>query len=210
MGHARAHDAESENCNAWFCHGFTHHDRTHHVSLIMLHSSQRDDANKNWFRFVYTHRVSQRAAVTLDGDLHDISVLQANMVAKTEAVRSKEMNVDVSRPAVSFKLKMMMLNVAQAVAHLGFPGAESLGPVNISISLDRRRNGNGFEFRINHELGSQRAGTEFRTREVLHVRTMRCRCPCGTTREEFRCLLRVGCRLRLPNGTFSCCRSDPP
>ena len=47
-----------------------------------------------------------------------------NTGSETQAVGSKEMNVNVTRPAVRLKLEMMMLNILQAVAHFGFAGAE--------------------------------------------------------------------------------------
>ena len=48
----------------------------------------------------------------------------ADAGAEAQAVCAKEMNVYVPRPAVSLKLKVMMLKVVQAVAHLHFTGSK--------------------------------------------------------------------------------------
>ncbi|MFZ0859856.1 MAG: hypothetical protein WAN18_04175 [Candidatus Sulfotelmatobacter sp.] len=43
--------------------------------------------------------------------MHDISILQMNVIAKAETVRSKEVSVDVSRSTVGLELEMMVLNI---------------------------------------------------------------------------------------------------
>jgi len=73
--------------------------------------------------------------------LHDISILKANVVAKTETVCSKEVDMNLSRPAVPFKLEMMVLNILQAVTHFGFSSAKGLAPKDIPIPFDRRGHG---------------------------------------------------------------------
>ncbi len=88
------------------------------------------------------------------------------MVAETEVVRSKEVNVHVSRTTVSFKFEMMMLNVAQPMAHFGFAATERLGPLNTPVPLDRRGYGDGVKFRINHQFWSERTGAELGARQV--------------------------------------------
>jgi hypothetical protein len=43
--------------------------------------------------------------------------LQTNLIAEAEAIRPKEVNVNVSGPAVALKFEVMMLNILQAVTH---------------------------------------------------------------------------------------------
>jgi hypothetical protein len=88
-------------------------------------------------------------------------MLQMNTAAETEAVRSEEVYVDVSPPAVSFVFEMMVLDVSQAMAHFGFTAAESIGPMDVSFPFDGHVNRHGLEFWINHKFGSERTGAEF-------------------------------------------------
>jgi hypothetical protein len=50
------------------------------------------------------------------------------MIAETEAVRPKKVHMDVPRPAVGFEFEMVMLDILQAMAHLGFTRTERLDP----------------------------------------------------------------------------------
>jgi hypothetical protein len=113
--------------------------------------------------------VSQRAPITFDGNLHDVSMLQTNVIAETQAVRSKEVYVDVSPAAVSFIFEMMVLDVLQAMAHFGFTAAESFGPMDISFPFDGHGYRHGFEFRINHKFWPKRTGAEFGASEIKVV-----------------------------------------
>ena len=130
------------------------------------HSSQRNHINKCRFRIIYADRVSQRAPVAFDGNLHDVSLLQTNVIAEAQAVRSKEVNVDISTAAMSFVFEMMVLDVSQAMAHFGFTAAECLGPMDIAFPFDGCGYGNGLEFWIDHKFWSKRTGAKFGAGEV--------------------------------------------
>jgi len=53
----------------------------------------------------FSNNVAQRASIAFCGDLHDVSILQANMVTEAEAIGSKEMDMNLSWLAVPFNLK---------------------------------------------------------------------------------------------------------
>lgn len=69
-------------------------------------------------------RIAQRTPKALEGDLDHIAIFQPDAGAKTQAVRSEEMDVQISGAPVSFKFKVMMFQILQAVAHFGFAGTE--------------------------------------------------------------------------------------
>ena len=73
-------------------------------------------------------RIAQSASEPFERNLHYISVLKGDSGAKTQAVRSKKVDVNVTRPPVRFKLEVMMIKVLQTVAHFRFPGSERSGP----------------------------------------------------------------------------------
>jgi hypothetical protein len=60
----------------------------------------------------------QDGAEAIELDLHDVSVGKPNAFAETQAVGPQEMNVDVAWPPVRFVLKVMMLDILQAMTHL--------------------------------------------------------------------------------------------
>jgi len=69
-------------------------------------------------------------------------------------------DVYITRPAMRFKLEMMMFDILQAVAHFRFTGADGLGPEDLTVALDARFARNGLELLINHQLRAERAGSE--------------------------------------------------
>src|ERR1035437_8638547 len=77
--------------------------------------------------------------------------------------------MNLSRPAVPFKLEMMVLNVLQAVTHFGFSGAKGLAPEHAPIPFDRRGHRYRLEFRIDHKFRSEGTSAELRAREVQIV-----------------------------------------
>ena len=88
------------------------------------------------------------------------------MVAKAEAVRSEEMDMNLAWPAVPFKLEMMVLDVVQAVTHFGFSGAETLAPKHVAVPFDRRGHRDRLEFCIHHEFWPKGTSAQLRAREV--------------------------------------------
>jgi hypothetical protein len=98
--------------------------------------------------------------------LHDVSILQANVLAETEAVSSKEMHMDVSPAAVSLIFEMMVLNVLQTMAHFSFTTTECPGPVHTSFPFDGHGYGHGLEFRVDDKFWPQRRRAKFGSRKV--------------------------------------------
>jgi len=88
------------------------------------------------------------------------------VIAETEAVRAKEMNMDVAWATVQLKLEMMVFNVSQAVTHFRFPGVKGLGPEHLPVPFDGRGHGSRFELCIHHEFWPKGTVPEFRAREV--------------------------------------------
>ena len=70
------------------------------------------------------HRISQGSSKTFKCHLHHISIFHMHTGSETQAVRPKEMHVNVTRAAVGLKLEMMVFHILQAVAHLSLPGPE--------------------------------------------------------------------------------------
>jgi hypothetical protein len=70
------------------------------------------------------HRISQWSSEAFKRNLHNISIFQLNTRSKTQALGAEEVHVNVTRAAVRRKLKVMVLHILQAVAHLILPGAE--------------------------------------------------------------------------------------
>src|SRR5690349_3738393 len=100
-------------------------------------SPQRDGTNEVVGRLPNLHRISQGTAETAESDLDHVATFYLYALDKAETVGSEEMNMHVSRPPMSVKLEVMMLDVFQAVAHLGNPGAEGLRPVHTPCPFDR-------------------------------------------------------------------------
>ena len=98
------------------------------------------------------HAIAQRSAKALKGDLDNIAIGKPEAFAKTQAICSKKMDMNVSRLAMLLELKMVVLEVLQTVAHVGFTAVNILlpqqPPAALNLDLTRHR----FEFRIKHQL----------------------------------------------------------
>src|SRR5437867_10202328 len=122
--------------------------------------SQWGDADKLRFSPIYTNRIAQWTAEALECDVHDVSICQADSFAKTEAVGTKEVDMNVSRTAVCFKFEVMMLNILQAVAHFSLAASNLFRPQGAAGTMNRDDARHGFKFRIKHKFGSDRAGAQ--------------------------------------------------
>jgi hypothetical protein len=56
-------------------------------------------------------------------NLDEITGTEAHALTETQAIRAKEVNVNISGTAMAGELEMMVLNVSQAMAHFCFSGA---------------------------------------------------------------------------------------
>ena len=64
------------------------------------------------------------------------------------------------------ELKMVMLNIGKAVAHLPFAGRNLMGPQNFSRALDFYHAGNRLKFRVNDQFRAERTVAEFGAGQV--------------------------------------------
>ena len=87
-------------------------------------------------------------------------------VAKTQRIRAEIMHMRVARAAVRLELEMVVLNIREAVAHLGLAGADGLRPDDFPRALDLTSPGHGGKFRRDDQFRPERAGAHFRSREV--------------------------------------------
>ncbi len=77
----------------------------------MVSPIERNDAHEPIFRFLRTDRIAQRPSVAVGGDYHDIAVLQPNLISKTEVIRDEDVYMNIFRPPVSFKFKVVVRDV---------------------------------------------------------------------------------------------------
>src|SRR5215831_16891389 len=98
--------------------------------------------------FIDTHRVAQRPAIAFDGNLHNISISQTNVVAEAEAIGAKKVDMDIAGATVCRIFEMMMFNICEAVAHFRFATAKGLAPKYVSVPLDSDGNRNRGKFWI--------------------------------------------------------------
>jgi hypothetical protein len=100
------------------------------------------------------NHIAEWPSKTLKRYLDYIAVFQSNARRKAQAVGSEEMNVHVTRTAVSIKLEMMMLEIPQAVAHFRLARPKGSrpedSPVTLDLSVDRYRR----KLRIHNEFRS--------------------------------------------------------
>jgi hypothetical protein len=102
-----------------------------------------------------SQRISQRAAEAFEANLHYIAVFQREPVAKTERIRAEEMNVYVTRPAMSFVLEVMMLQIGEAVGHGGIAARDLFRPDRRAAVLDEDFSRHGAKIRIDNQFGPQ-------------------------------------------------------
>lgn len=70
--------------------------------------------------------IAERPSESFEADLDEISILQADAFTEAKQAGSEIVYVYVAGTAVKLKLEVMMLNVAEAVAHLRFTSTNLL------------------------------------------------------------------------------------
>src|SRR5882724_7060797 len=93
--------------------------------------------------------ISQRASEAFKPDFGNIPVRELQVIAETDAVRAKKMNVHVSRAAMGVEFEMVMLDVSKTVGHFAFATADLLRPEGLSGSFNPYQPGNGSKIRGN-------------------------------------------------------------
>jgi len=105
--------------------------------------------------------VPQRSSKTLHRHLHDVAVLQTDVIAKTETIRTKEVHMNIARSAVGLKLEMMVFDISEAMAHLGLARPKRLAPLDLAVALDRRADRDRLKLWIDAQFGPQRTVAQF-------------------------------------------------
>src|SRR6266540_1321280 len=134
--------------------------------VFLWGSGQRVDSNECIGRRGYFQWIAQGSSEIFKMNFHNIAVGQFHAVAEAQAACAEIMNVEIAGVAMRFEFEMMMLDVLQAVAHLGFAGADVLRPNDFAASFDGRFSRNRLELRIDHQLWAQRAGAYLRAGEI--------------------------------------------
>ena len=80
------------------------------------------------------------------------------------------MHVHVAWPTMTFELEMVMLDVRHAVTHFSFACRNLSLPQDPGLALDPDAPGNEIEIWIDHQLGTDRTGAQFRSREIQVIR----------------------------------------
>src|SRR5579864_5066526 len=88
-------------------------------------------------------------------NLNRISVSQPNPRSKAQAVGSEEMHMHITRPAMSFELEVMVLEIPQAMAHFRFARAEGSRPENTPVTFDPHMDRHRGKLRIHNQLRSK-------------------------------------------------------
>jgi hypothetical protein len=83
--------------------------------------SKRPNAYRHFQRILYSKAVPQRPSKGRKRNLHNVAFSERKAIAKAEGVSPKDMNMNISRPAVSLILKVVMLQVGYGVAHILLP-----------------------------------------------------------------------------------------
>jgi hypothetical protein len=112
------------------------------------------------------HSVAERPSEAFEANLHDVPIVEADVFAKAQRAGAEIVHMHVSRSAVEFELKVMMLDVSEAVAHLRFTCANCLRPEKIAAPPDVYGARDRFEYRINDKFRAKRAHAQFRASEI--------------------------------------------
>src|SRR6185437_5332073 len=105
-------------------------------SLLPRMSRKRTDSNHLLRTCFFMNLVSKCAAEVAETDFHHIGVLQRDTFAKRKRIRSEEVNVNRAGLAMSCKFEVMVLDIRETVAHVGFPTGNRFGPERHTIPED--------------------------------------------------------------------------
>ncbi len=83
----------------------------------------------------YFNPVLQRASHPYPVDFHHVVLLQENILSEAQSIGSEEVDVRVAGTAVLGILEVMVLQIFNAVAHVGIPRFDRLGPDDFSLTL---------------------------------------------------------------------------
>jgi hypothetical protein len=113
--------------------------------------------------------VSQGPPETLCCNLHHVSFFEPQAIAEAKAIRSKEVNMNISGTAMGFELKVMMFDVLLAMTHFRLTTAKRLAPSSFAITLDPRSHSDRGELWVNCHLRAECARAKLGARQVKIV-----------------------------------------
>ena len=118
----------------------------------------------------YFNPVLQRASHPFPVDFHHVVLLQENVLPETQTIGSEEVDVGISGAAMLGILEMMVLQIFDAVTHVGIPRFDRLGPDDFSLTFDGNLALDVIQPLSNDQFRSQGALPEFGMGqvEVIH------------------------------------------
>src|SRR5262249_28018388 len=106
-------------------------------------------------------RIPQRPPEAVELNHHHVALVKLDTGTEAQTMGSVKVNVHVSGAAMRLELEMMMFDVGEAVAHAVFAAADLLAPEDAAVPLDGGSATNRAKIRVQRQLRSERARTEF-------------------------------------------------
>ena len=124
-------------------------------------SVQHFDFQQGMIFLQYLDPVLQRSSHPFPVDFHHVVLLQENVLPEAQTIGSEEVNMGISGTAMRGILEMMMLQVFDAVTHIGITAFDGLGPDDGSETFDGHFALDLFQPLPNDQFRSQGALPEF-------------------------------------------------
>src|SRR5215470_2829646 len=110
--------------------------------------------------------IPKSAAETFETDFCNITVFEDDSSTERQHICTEEMDVDLSRLAVSCKLEVMVLEVGETMAHIGLAGGDLCLPERGPFAPDMNMASNVTEVRANDQLRTEAAATQLGASQV--------------------------------------------
>lgn len=81
-------------------------------------------------------RIAQGCAKGLSSNLEDIAVFRLDAIGHGERCRSEVMDMQIARPTEAVILEVVIFEVGQSMAHIGFACQEGLLPDRFALAQD--------------------------------------------------------------------------
>src|SRR5262249_35813766 len=111
-------------------------------------------------------RIPKSAAEPFETDFCNITVFEDDSSTERQHICAEEMDVDLSRLAVSCKLEMVVLEVGETMTHVRLAGGDLGFPKRGPFTLDTNMARNVTELRTNDQLWTEAASTQLRASQV--------------------------------------------
>src|SRR5205823_6623668 len=100
---------------------------------------------------------------------HHIAILQQEPILEAEEIGPEEMNVNIPGDSMRLDLEMMMFEIGKGMAHPLFAAGKLPLPDRLSVALDSCSPAHFDKIRIDNQLRPDRAGAQFRLRQIKIV-----------------------------------------